>query len=181
MDLQEYYHNAMAFAGAKHGEQKIPGTETSYLLHLSKVAMEIIVASQYSKNFNVIFATQVALLHDVIEDTPTTVQEVSETFGPEIAAAVLALTKNENLERDEQIPDSLSRIKKQPKEVWAVKIADRISNLYKPPSHWNNEKIKDYWLMAKVILEQLKGGNDYLEDRLRKRIDEYRQYVEEAI
>ena len=55
------------------------------------------------------------------------------------------------LPKDQQIIDSLSRIKKLPIEVWAVKLADRITNLQPPPSYWTTEKRKKYLDQAKLI------------------------------
>ena len=66
----------------------------------------------------------------------------------------------------------------QSKEVWAVKLADRISNMQQPPKHWDQFKIMAYQKMARVILTQLKGGNTYLEQRLEEKILAYDQYIE---
>jgi len=97
--------------------------------------MEVLMANANTEDFNVALAIQAALLHDTIEDTDTTFSEVEENFGTAVANAVLALTKNESLPKEEQMMDSLKRIKKLPYDVWAVKMADRITNLQKPPSH----------------------------------------------
>ena len=75
-----------------------------------------------------------------MEDTPATFEEISISFGLEVAEGVLALTKNQDLPKSEQMLDSLSRIKDQPKEVKAVKLADRITNLQEPPKYWNKSK-----------------------------------------
>lgn len=177
MDLQSLYQKAIAFAGEKHGDQKVPGTQSSYLVHLSNVVMEIMIAGKQTDHFDMNFAIQVALLHDVLEDTKTTFREVQEVFGLKVADAVLALSKNEKLDAQEQIPDSLERIKLQSKEVWAVKLADRISNMQKPPAHWDQFKIMAYQKMARVILSTLEGGNTYLEKRLEQKILDYNQYI----
>ena len=176
MDLQDYYQKAIKFAAEAHKDQKIPGSEMSYMVHLSNVAMEILMASQQSPGFDRQFAIQVALLHDLLEDTSTSFDDIREKFGTNIARAVLALTKNEALPATEQIPDSLSRIKLEPKEVWAVKLADRISNMQKPPKHWETNQIINYKKMAGIILLQLKGGNEYLEKRLHQKIIAYDQF-----
>jgi (p)ppGpp synthase/HD superfamily hydrolase len=73
--------------------------------------------------------------------------------------------------------DCLIRIKKLPKEVWAVKLADRITNLQSPPSHWDNEKKKTYIEEAQLILRELREGNVFLAKRLEGKIEEYGQYV----
>lgn len=182
MDIQDYYQKAINFAGMHHADQNIPGSNTSYMVHLSNVAMEVILASQHGPNspgedFDCEFAVQVALLHDLLEDTSTSFDEIKEVFGENIARGVLALSKNETLPVSQQILDSLSRIKFEPKEVWAVKLADRISNLQQPPAHWDNDKIVAYHKMAGVILLQLKGGNAYLESRLQQKIIDYNEFI----
>jgi (p)ppGpp synthase/HD superfamily hydrolase len=182
MDVQVYYQKAINFAGKKHADQNIPGSNTNYMVHLSNVAMEILLASKcgpdsHREDFDCEFAVQVALLHDVLEDTSTTFDEIKEVFGANIARAVLALSKNEALPVSQQILDSLYRIKLEPKEVWAVKLADRISNLQKPPQHWDTNKITDYHKMAGIILLQLKGGNAYLENRLYQKIVDYNEFI----
>lgn len=177
MDLQSSYQKAIAYAAAKHQDQKLPGTQSSYMVHLANVAMETVVAGGHTPYFDLGFAIQVALLHDVLEDTSATFDELQTRFGLKIADAVLALSKNEALEPEVQIPDSLERIKLQSKEVWAVKLADRISNMQKPPSYWDQFKIIAYQKMARVILSTLKGGNAYLEQRLEEKILDYNQYI----
>lgn len=72
--------------------------------------------------------------------------------------------------------DSLERIKLQPKEVWCVKIADRITNLQPPPKHWTMEKKINYREEAKLILKSLRGANAFLERRLKRKIAEYGAY-----
>ncbi len=177
MELQEFYQKAIKFAGEKHADQKVPGSHSSYIVHLSNVAMEVLLASQYTQNFDINFAVQVAILHDVIEDTPTSIKELNMHFGIGITDAVLSLSKNNELSPEEQIPDSLKRIKLQPKEVWAVKLADRISNMQEPPSHWDKNKRIAYQLAARMILLHLKDGNHYLEQRLEEKIVAYDQYI----
>lgn len=176
--LQTLYQNTIKFAAEKHANQNqlIPGTDLPYVVHLSNVAMEILIASQKTKEFNIKFAVQVALLHDILEDTETTFDELVKEFDEEIAQAVLALTKNVEIPKEERMNDSLERIKKLPKEVWAVKLADRITNLQIPPKTWNLEKIKEYQKQASHILHELSGCNEYLEKRLSERIIKYSKY-----
>ncbi|KQT26003.1 guanosine polyphosphate pyrophosphohydrolase [Chryseobacterium sp. Leaf405] len=175
MNIQTIYQETIKLATQKHTDrnQTIPGTNLPYVVHLSNVTMEILIAFEKSKDFNLEFAVQVALLHDSLEDTDTTFQELENIFGKSVAEGVLALTKNSSLEKSHQMTDSLFRIKQQPKEVWAVKLADRITNLQTPPPDWSEEKIKKYKTEAQLILHELKGGNDYLEQRLQQKIETY--------
>lgn len=179
MEAQTLYQEAIKFATAKHLEksQKVPGTDLPYVVHLSNVAMEIIIASFNSDNFNLGFAIQVALLHDTIEDTATDYAELENKFGVEIAKAVSALTKNSELPKEQQMQDCLTRIKKLQSEVWAVKLADRITNLQPPPPNWSEEKKIKYQKEARIILSELKDGNDFLVRRMEKKIEEYGNYI----
>lgn len=176
---QEIYQKAMKFAGEKHSDQKVPGSNSNYLLHLANVAMEVLMAYQFENNFDLNYAIQVAILHDTIEDTTADFEEVKSVFGEKIAEAVQALTKNEKLtSKEDRMKDSLERINKLQKEVGLVKLADRITNLQKPPKHWTKDKIQKYQEEARFILERLKGKNDYLHDRLGRKIKEYESNLE---
>lgn len=179
MDLQTSYQKTIIFATLKHLEkgQTIPETEIPYVVHLSNVAMEILIAYQHTKDFDIEFAIQVALLHDTLEDTNTAFEELQSEFGIEVANGVLALTKNDDLPKHMKMLDSLNRIKLLPKEVWSVKLADRITNLQKPPQKWDNSKKIEYKKEAESILEILKGANEYLEKRLLEKISEYEKYI----
>ena len=73
--------------------------------------------------------------------------------------------------------DSLTRIKKLQPEVWAIKIAERITNLQPPPLHWDKQKIIKYQIEARMILRDLKNGNDFLARRLDLKIEEYGNYI----
>lgn len=176
--LQELYQAAFKFAGEKHKNQKVPGTNANYLLHIGNVAMEILVAYANGANFDVNYAVQVAILHDTIEDTNTTFEEVATVFNKSIADGVLALTKNEKLPtKKERMLDSLERINQLNKEVGIVKLADRITNLQKPPAHWSKEKCLTYLEEAKVISSALSEKNEYLNKRLLRKISEYSELI----
>jgi len=133
--------------------------------------MEVLAGCMESPDFDMKYAVQVALLHDTLEDTSTTYKELESEFGVDVAEGVLALTKNVKLDPSEQMKDSLDRIRQQRHEVWVVKLADRITNLEKTPEHWDIEKRHSYHVEALVILNLLKGGNNYLESRLKQRIE----------
>lgn len=177
MTTQKIYQDTIKFAGLKHAEinQLIPGTNLPYVIHLSNVAMEVLIAFQHSANeeFDLNFAIQLALLHDSLEDTNTTFEELEKIFGTNVANGVNALTKNAKLPKEQKMKDSLDRIKNSPKEVWIVKLADRITNLQTPPKHWDEIKIKNYKKEAIDIYTELKSANNYLGKRLEDQIELY--------
>src|SRR6478736_10259275 len=107
MEIQSIYQEAIKFAASKHEEKKqtIPGTNLPYVVHLSNVAMEILLASQGSSNFKLDFAIKLALLHDTIEDTLATFEEISQQFGLDVAQGVSALTKSDTLPKAEKMVD----------------------------------------------------------------------------
>jgi len=175
-NIQSVYQRTILFAAEKHARkpQYIPGTSiTPYAVHLADVCMEIMLADQKTDGFNLKLAIQASLLHDVLEDTGTTEIELEEKFGIAIPVCVMALTKNTKLPKDQQMADSLNRIKKMPIEIWSVKLADRITNLQPPPADWKNERKIAYREEARLILNELKEGNEYLAKRLEKKIEEY--------
>ena len=175
--IQEQYQAAIKFAGEKHKNQLVPGSEANYLLHLSNVAMELLLAFQNEATFDLGTAVQLALLHDTLEDTDTTAEELTNQFGSRITKGVSALTKDETLAtKREKMEDSLNRILDAYLEVRLVKIADRITNLQSPPAHWTNDKIKAYEEEAQLIYDRLSGDHNYLDQRLINKIGDYRKY-----
>ncbi len=176
-DIQTLYQETIRFAAEKHGSQKVKGSKNSYVVHLSNVAMEVFMAARRTPGFDLGYALQLALLHDTIEDTDTTRQEVEEIFGKDIADGVWALTGDPRLLKDYRLTDSLARIRQLPLEVGAVKLADRITNLQAPPGNWTKSHIREYMYDAQQILKALQGANEYLERRLAAKIEEYKQYT----
>ena len=122
--------------GQKYGGQD-KDEKVEYLNHIGSVTFEILAAVSEDKALNADLAIKCAMLHDTIEDTDFSYEKAQDLFGKQVADGILALTKNETLSsKKAMMLDSLERIKQQPKEVWAVKMADRISNLYAPPYYF---------------------------------------------
>ena len=174
----EIYQRTLAFAGAAHRDQLVPGTEITYVVHLANVAMEIMLAGARGPAFDFDLAVQCALLHDTLEDTPIQAEQLEAEFGPTVTAGVKALTKNASLPKDQQMSDSLARIRQQPPEVWMVKLADRITNLQPPPHDWKREKCAAYRQEARRILAELGSAHPHLEGRLSLKIEQYAVYSE---
>lgn len=162
-------HSGQTYGG-QHKDEKI-----EYINHIGSVVFEIMNASKNTSDFNTALAVKCAFLHDTIEDTSLSIEDLEKEYGQQVKEGVLALTKNTDLEKQDQMMDSLNRIKAQPKEIWAVKMADRICNLYAPPYYWKQSKKEKYLEEAKVIYEHLKEGNDYLAKRLSEKIEMYKQ------
>jgi (p)ppGpp synthase/HD superfamily hydrolase len=181
MFSQESYVEVLTYAALVHKEQKTP-KGLPYLAHIACVAMEVINACEKSSmsEEKANLAVSCAILHDVIEDTDITYDDLYVKFGAEIADGVEALTKDKSLNsKQEQMRDSIERLLTQPYEVQMVKLADRITNLSTPPNHWDNDKIKFYLKESSLILSCLKNSNIYLAKRLEEKIENYKRFIKE--
>lgn len=170
---QDRYIQAYCFAAQAHHGQTMTGSHFPYLWHISVVSMEVMAAVAREPDCDADLAVACALLHDVVEDTAVTVEEVRDRFGAPIAAGVQALTKDPGLPRPLRLRDSLRRIREQPREVWMVKLADRITNLLPPPTQWGPDKVVAYRADAVLIHEELSAASDFLAERLFAKIAAY--------
>ena len=176
-----FFKENLAFALKAHGAQKTPHG-LPYSMHLVRVAMEVINAlSQEPLSYdeaNVAIAC--ALLHDVHEDTTVRISRHTCLGGNAevIAKGVEALTKNTMLPtKAAQMKESLQKLSKRQNCVGMVKLADRITNLDTPPTHWDDAKKHYYLEESKLILEALGYTHAYLAQKLRDKIGHYQLYL----
>lgn len=169
----------MKFAAEKHFDQKVKGSEANYLLHISNVVMEVIMAHANEPTFDLELAIQIGALHDVLEDVEgVSAGEIEEHFSPEVLAGVMACTKSDAVAKADQLTDSISRIKNcGVKEAAIVKLADRITNLQPPPSFWSATKVRQYLEQAKFIQTELGAVNGYMNERIQHEMNNYSEYV----
>jgi (p)ppGpp synthase/HD superfamily hydrolase len=184
------YVALLQFAAHRHGEQKTPANEQGrtfpYVVHITTVTAEVIAVLPVAK-LDADLAVGCALLHDTIEDSAgdsyeeklALADEIERTFGRPIRDGVWALTKLKSrpdgmlVDKPAQMADSMRRIREQPHEVWAVKLADRITNLQPPPKKWSRQKCETYLAEAQQILATLGAGCPVLAERLAAKIAAY--------
>lgn len=165
-------HDGQKYGGAKEGEH------VEYLNHIGSVAFEIINALQYEEDIDADLVILCAILHDTVEDTALSKDDIRAMFGEEVAAGVSALSKNGDLEsKEEMMQDSLDRIVQRPREVAMVKMADRISNLSCPPYYWDDDKKLKYLAEATTIHARLAYASAYLSARLESKIKDYERFI----
>ena len=174
---RDLYMRAWHFAAARHNAQKVPGSELPYITHVGAVAMEVLAAVAAGDVATPDLAVACALLHDTVEDTATTPEEIAEAFGVAVADGVRALSKDKAVAKADQMADSLRRIKLQPREVWIVKLADRTVNMEPAPAHWSTDKRRAYQQQAIAILDELGSASPSLAARLREKITRYESCV----
>ena len=173
---QDKITKAWFFASRAHKEQKYPGEQLPYITHIGNVVLEVMGVANGLENPEL--AICCAILHDTIEDTNTSYEDILQEFGKAVADGVEALSKDSTLAtKKEQMLDSLKRIKELPKEVWIVKMADRVANLGEPPHYWSLEKKRAYQEEARLILEQLYEANEQMANRLKAKIEDYKRYL----
>jgi len=168
---------ALRFAAEAHAGQTITGTDHPYVVHPAQVAMEVAAALAVEGADDPDLAMQCALLHDVVEDCGVAVEAIEAAFGRAVATGVAALSKDAALPKTEAMRDSLDRIRREPREVWMVKLADRISNLMPPPAHWTAGRCAAYAAEAQLILDTLGEASPLLAARLAAKIAAYARYT----
>ncbi|MBE2252506.1 MAG: bifunctional (p)ppGpp synthetase/guanosine-3',5'-bis(diphosphate) 3'-pyrophosphohydrolase [Myxococcus sp.] len=173
---QDAFARTLDFAVKAHGAQKVPGSDAPYVVHLVKVASEVLRAWAESRDFDVDLAVTCALLHDSMEDAGVEPRALLAAFGKAVADGVQALTKDERLPKADRMADSLRRLAAQPRDVQLVKLADRITNLEEPPAHWPKEKRLAYREEAKLILDALGAAHEGLAARLEARRQAYLRF-----
>ncbi len=116
-----------------------------------------------------------AWLHDILEDTPTTYEEITDRFGPHVAMIVIGLTDPagiHGLEGEESIYKrkmmQAERLRNEPRSVRLVKLADQISNLrsvrHDPPRDWTRTKAIEYIRGAWEVAQVCRGISQLLDD-----------------
>jgi len=118
---------AVEFAVRYHGDQTRP-TGAPYAEHLLE-ALEVLVRGAGVTDPGIL---QAAVLHDVVEDTPCTIEDVRLAFGDRVAEMVGWVTKPEPAEGAEPAAVKqayLTRLKDAPEDAVVVKLADRVSNV----------------------------------------------------
>ena len=165
---------ALMFASVKHKEQKMgrPPVEIPYATHFIGVALTAINYT-YNQDIDKTFLLTLALLHDTIEDTNATYQELLTEFGKSVADGVLALSRNESIAYENQIADCVHRIKSQPKEVAIVKMADRMFNMRERYKFWSIEKQDNYKAEGQMICDELGYASQSMKQALQETINAY--------
>jgi guanosine-3',5'-bis(diphosphate) 3'-pyrophosphohydrolase len=113
---------------------------------------------------------QAALLHDTIEDTNTTLQELEHEFGAHVAAIVQECTDDKHLAKAERKRLQVETAPHKSTEAKCVKLADKLYNLRDllraKPVGWSDKRRHDYFIWAKQVTDGCRGTNTYLEKEL---------------
>lgn len=155
---------AVAFAANKHKKQRRKDVDASpYINH--PIALADVLANEGDiVDVNVLCA---AVLHDTVEDTKTTEQELIDSFGSKIASIVMEVTDDKNLDKAERKLMQIEHASHASKEAKLVKLADKICNLRDilehPPEDWDSSRKFEYFDWAGKVVAGVRGSNVELE------------------
>lgn len=158
---------ARALAEQKHGSEYIPGeARTPMLEHVTEV-VELVL--QYGGTDAMVAA---AWLHDVVEDTDVTLEQVGEWFGSEVQALVDGLTDPPDFEAmplKDRKQLQADRIRSLDEQVRLVKLCDQLSNvrrvLQRPPNDWSAETQWVYVQGARKIIMHCRNISKELDEQ----------------
>lgn len=167
---QEKYIKASFYAAEAFNEKLFPGTNLPFAIHISLVSMEVMAVLLAESGLDGNLAVQCALLHDVIDYGDKTEEALKQEFGIEVARGVQALSKPNGVPESQKLSVSLANIQKQPREIWIVKMADKLTNLASPPGNWTSKIIEAYRISALQTHNALYPASAFLADRLLKQI-----------
>jgi len=155
---------ALAFAAHKHRDQRRKDVESSPYINHPIALANILCNEGHVTDTNVICA---ALLHDTVEDTDTTPEELEREFGKEIRGIVMDVTDDKTLEKAARKQRQVEHAAHICDQAKLVKLADKISNLRdvssNPPSDWDLQRRQGYFDWAMAVIDRLRGVHGPME------------------
>jgi len=156
--------SAFSFAAYKHRNQRRKDVEgIPYINHPIALAHVLSVEGNVGDQ-DVLVA---AVLHDTLEDTKTTVDELRRKFGKKIAGIVSEVTDDKNLHKSVRKRLQVEHAPRLSKSAKLVKLADKICNLRdvvsNPPTTWRMKRRRQYFDWAKAVVDGLRGVHPKLE------------------
>jgi guanosine-3',5'-bis(diphosphate) 3'-pyrophosphohydrolase len=156
--------DAVAFAADKHRTQKRKDAEASPYINHPIALAQVLACEAKVCDEQVLIA---AILHDTLEDTETTFEELRSRFGLAAAAIVAEVTDDKSLPRQRCKELQVEHAPHLSVPAKLVKLADKICNLrdvvVAPPADWTLERRQDYFDWAKRVIDGLRGVHPQLE------------------
>ncbi len=155
---------AFSFAAQKHRNQRRKDAVASpYINHPIAVAYTLWETGDVRDIPTVISG----ILHDTIEDTETTSEEIEKEFGNEIRKVVEEVSDDKSIPKSERKRLQIEKAKYKSTRAKNVKLADKICNIQdiisSPPIDWPGERRRKYIEWAQAVVNQVRGTNPKLE------------------
>ena len=155
---------ALAFAADKHKNQRRKDADASPYINHPIALANLLLNEAGVEDQRVLIA---AVLHDTIEDTDTTEQELVRHFGKDVADIVLEVTDDKALPKAERKRLQIEHAAHISRRAKLVKLADKICNLRditaSPPTDWSVDRKREYFDWAKSVVDELRGVHPGLE------------------
>jgi guanosine-3',5'-bis(diphosphate) 3'-pyrophosphohydrolase len=155
---------ALAFAAYKHRDQRRKDAEASPYINHPIALADVLVNEGGVTDVEVLCA---ALLHDTVEDTATTHEELVNAFGSRVARIVAEVTDDQALPKAERKRLQVEHAPHLSQEAKLVKLADKICNLRDvashPPAHWDLARRREYFDWARLVVDGMRGAHARLE------------------
>ncbi len=149
---------ALSFAAHKHRDQRRKDAEASPYINHPIALAQVLTGEGGVTDIEVLAA---ALLHDTIEDTATTREELECEFGGRIAAIVAEVTDDTGLPKADRKRLQIEHAAQLSDAARLVKLADKICNLRdvagRPPAKWDLQRRREYFEWAKQVIDGLRG------------------------
>merc|ERR1712062_137362 len=162
---------AADFAARKHKDQRRKNkSATPYINHPLGVANILTSEGKISDPIVI----QAALLHDTVEDTDTTIEEIGDVFGDKIKQIVAEVTDDKALPKQTRKQVQIDTAHKKSPEAKLVKLADKLYNLRDldsvdgTPAGWEEKRVHEYFVWAFNVVKGLRGSNAAMEMELDK-------------
>ncbi|WP_086617675.1 HD domain-containing protein [Erythrobacter tepidarius] len=153
---------AASFAADRHRDQRRKDVDaTPYINHPLDVAR--ILGEAGVDDVEVLMA---AILHDTIEDTKTTADELTERFGARVCSLVLEVTDDKSLDKIERKRLQVLKAPCASDDAKQIKMADKIANLRDlktPPVGWDAKRVGAYIQFAEMVAGGCVGANPTLD------------------
>ena len=155
---------AADYAARQHLAQRRKGERAEpYINHLTEVAALLAEATDGDD----VVLVMGGLLHDTLEDTDSTYEDLVQRFGPEVAALVAEVTDDKSLKKEERKRLQVEKAAGKSERARMLKIADKTSNLRSliesPPQGWTDDRLRDYVVWAEQVVRSCRGLNARLE------------------
>ena len=155
---------ALAFAAERHsGQRRKDAAASPYINH--PIALADVLANE-GRVFDVVVLSA-AMLHDVIEDTATTADEIEMRFGSRIATVVVEVSDDRSLDKATRKLRQIEHAPHLSPEAKLVKLADKICNLRdilaSPPVHWPLQRQQAYFDWSAQVIAGVRGVHPQLE------------------
>jgi (p)ppGpp synthase/HD superfamily hydrolase len=160
---------AAKFAAEKHAAQRRKGAAAEpYINHLIEVA-QLIAGSSEQLDTNLVMA---GLLHDTIEDTGTTAEELERVFGSDVTALVVEMTDDKSLPKEVRKSLQVENAPHKSARAQVIKLADKVANLRSilasPPATWSAERKREYFAWARQVVDALSAPNPMLREEFER-------------